>query len=67
MSNSVQIEYGPTLTPLDDNKAALQMIREAIEAYGPPGALPSSELFGTATDEAEAIIAAIREMAGARG
>lgn len=62
---SERIQYSPSITPLEDNQAALRMIREAVETFGPPGVLPSPELFGTATDEAEAIIAAIKQMADA--
>ena len=55
---------GPVIHPIDDARAALQMIREAVEMFGRPGALPSREQTGAhLTDEAEAIVRAITEIA----
>ena len=51
---------------LANARAALGMIREAIEAHAPPGTLPSEEavlgLYGPEpTDEAQALCEALRK------
>jgi hypothetical protein len=50
---------------VDDARGALRMIRQAIEASAPAGILPPEEaLEPTLLAEAEAIAAAVRELAG---
>jgi hypothetical protein len=57
---------GPVIEPLEDARAAMQMIREAVEELTPPGSLGSREHTGVnLTEEAEAIIQAIRTLASA--
>ncbi len=56
---------GPVIEPLEDARAALRMIREAVETLAPTGALPSREQTGVnMTEEAEAIVRGIRTIAG---
>jgi hypothetical protein len=53
---------------LEQARAALRMIREAIETHGWPGLLPPLEQTGVLmTDEAEAIVAAIVKLADTHG
>ena len=49
----------------EDGRAALRMIREAIELHGPPGILPSEERTPGPylTDEAEVLVRAIVRLA----
>ena len=56
---------GPVIIdPLEDARAALNMIREAVETLAPPGALPQRAHTGVnMTEEAAAIIRAIQVIA----
>lgn len=53
---------GPVIDPLDDAREGMRMIREFVELHAPPGTLPARLHTGLrATEEAEAIIGALRK------
>jgi hypothetical protein len=54
-------EESPIIRPEEDGRAALRMIREAIETHGPPGILPPESLTPgpRMVDEAEVLCAGI--------
>ena len=54
------------IEPADELRAALLMIREAVELLAPAGALPASSQFLNAMEEAEAIVQAICKIAAVK-
>jgi hypothetical protein len=58
---------GPIIDPVEDARAALLMIREAVEILAPPGSLPQRSHTGVnMVEEAEALVNAIQIIAGKR-
>ena len=60
------LRSGAVIEPADELRAALLIIREAVEVLAPPGALPASSQFLNAMEEAEAIVQAICKIAAVK-